>query len=256
MTTVKTSQSFRLPDRPERETDDSISSRQMTDTSIIEPLRDYLSNRETTLITGDRHLCRVGTPRLAGTRRPDLLIAFNADLEAHRNSKGYITDEQGKPPDFAMEIASDRTGREDSGKKPRDYAGFDIPEYWHFNETPTGRWHGAPLGGGYESISIEHLHGNILQSYSRALDLYLRWAQGQLLWHDPATGRHLPAFNEERERADQEQGARPVTQQPADQERQVRLADQEQDNQQRETHLSAEAHASELLAELENLRNR
>lgn len=97
---------------------------------------------------------------------------------------------------------------------------------------------------------------SILQGYIQALDLYLRWEQGQLLWHDPATGRHLPTLNEERERVGQEQGARPMPQQHADQERQVRLAAQEQANQEREVRLLAEAHASELLAELENLRNR
>lgn len=62
MTTVKISQPFRLPDRREPEPDDKTSYRQLNATSIIEPLRDYLSNRETTLITGDQYLCCVVPP--------------------------------------------------------------------------------------------------------------------------------------------------------------------------------------------------
>lgn len=38
-----------------------------------------------------------------------------------------------------------------------------------------------------------------MQGYSRVLNLYLRWENGQLRWHDPQTGRHLPTFSDERE---------------------------------------------------------
>ena len=98
MTTVKTSQSFRLTDRLEREPDDMTSCRQLTDTSIIEPLSHYLGNSETTLITSDQYLCRVVTTSLAGARYPDLLIAFNPDLDTHRRNNGYGIAEHGEPP--------------------------------------------------------------------------------------------------------------------------------------------------------------
>ena len=44
---------------------------------------------------------------------PDLLIAFNMDPEVYRNSNGYIISEQGKPPDFVLEIASRSTDQHD-----------------------------------------------------------------------------------------------------------------------------------------------
>ncbi len=290
MTTAKTSKTFRLPDRPERGPDDMTSYRQLSATSIIGPLSHYLGRRETTLITGDQYLCRVVTPGLAGARYPDLLIAFNADLDTHRRRNGYVIADQGKPPDFVLEIASAKTGRADAGSKRRDYAGFGIPEYWRFDETPAGRWHGARLAGDrlargrYEPIPIEQLPGDVLQGYSQVLNINLRWENGELLWYDPVTGRHIPTFHEERERADQEYGARLMAQQRADQERQARLmaqqsAEQERDarlaiqaqaSQEREAHLAAqeradserqarlaaEARARELEAELEQLRRR
>ena len=214
MTTAKNKPTFRLPDRPEREPDDMTSYRQLTAPSIIEPLRHYLGNLETTLMTGDHYLCRTIAPNLAGSRYPDLLIAFNADLEAYERSNGYIIAEQGKPPDFVLEIASHSTAREDVGDKRDDYADFGIPEYWRFDETPTGSWHGNRLAGdrlingAYEPIPIERMPGGILQGYSPILNLLMRWENGQLRWHNPQTGEHIATFATERRRADREREAR------------------------------------------------
>ena len=102
MTTVKAPHTFRLPDRPEREPNDMNIYRQLTATSIIEPLSHYLGSRDTTLVTSDHYLYRVVTPSLVGARYPNLLIAFNTDPEAHRRNNGYIIDVQGKPPDFVQ----------------------------------------------------------------------------------------------------------------------------------------------------------
>ena len=208
MTTAKDKPTFRLPDRPEREPDDMTSYRQLTAPSIVEPLQHYLGNLETTLITGDHYLCRTIAPNLAGSRYPDLLIAFDADLEAYERSNGYIIAEQGKPPDFVLEIASQHTGGEDVGDKRDDYADFGIPEYWRFDQTATGRWHGERLAGDrlvdgeYQPIPIAQLPGGILQGYSPILNLLMRWENGQLRWHDPVTGEHIATFATERRRAD------------------------------------------------------
>ena len=204
MTTAKSARKFRLPDPPEREPDDMTNFDHLAKTSIIEPLAHYLGNRQTTLITGDRYLCRNVTRNLAGVRYPDLLIAFNVDPEAHQQRNGYIIDDQGKPPDFVLEIASRRTGRVDVEDKRNDYAALGIPEYWRFDET--GEFHGTRLAGDrlatdgqYQPIPIEEVADGILQGYSRVLNLLLRWENGQLRWHDPATGGHIATFQEERE---------------------------------------------------------
>ena len=38
--------------------------------------------------------------------------------------------------------------------------------------------------------------------YSAVLNLNIRWERGRLAWHDPATGRHILIFDDERSRSD------------------------------------------------------
>ena len=49
---------------------------------------------------------------MTGVKYPDLLIAFDVDPEAYQSSNAYVISEQGKPPDFVLEIASRGTWRE------------------------------------------------------------------------------------------------------------------------------------------------
>ena len=92
--------------------------------------------------------------RMTGVKYPDLLIAFDVDPEAYRDSNAYIISEQGKPPDFVLEVASRRTGNEDTGENCEVYAALGIPEYWRFDET--GEYHGTRLvGGSYEPVETE-----------------------------------------------------------------------------------------------------
>ena len=71
------------------------------------------------------------------------MIVFNISPEDYRASNGYIIFEQGKPPDFVLEVASESTANTDA--KRDDYAALGIPEYWRFDET--GQYHGARLAG-------------------------------------------------------------------------------------------------------------
>ena len=58
------------------------------------------------------------------------------------------------------------------------------------------------MQGRYEPIPIEEVEEGILQGYSATLGLLVRWERGQLRWHDPQTGEHIPTFELERARAD------------------------------------------------------
>lgn len=104
-----------------------------------------------------------------------------------------------------LEVASRSTGAEDTGLKRGDYAALGIAEYWRFDET--GEHHGARLAGdrlvdgAYVAIEIGELPDGSLEGYSAALDLLIRWERGRLAWHDPATGRHIATFEDERARA-------------------------------------------------------
>ncbi len=101
-----------------------------------------------------------------------------------------------------LEIAPRGTGQEDVRDKPVDYAALGIPEYWRFDEA--GEFHRTRLAGDrltqgrYEPIPVETVEEGILQGYSAVLNLFIRWENGQLKWHDPATGEHIPTFEQER----------------------------------------------------------
>ena len=212
MTTIKTTR-FRLPDPPEREPDEMTSTRQLAMTGSMHHLAQHLGRPRTTLVTAELYVTQFPHPGRGGRRRsPDLFVAFDVDPELYFRSNGYIISEQGKPPDFVLEVASASTAEIDLGAKRDDYAAFGIPEYWRFDET--GEHHGARIAGErlvdgvYEPIEIEQLAGDILQGHSDVLGLDLRWHDGRLEWFDPVTGRHIATFEGERARADAERATR------------------------------------------------
>ena len=197
---------FQLPDPPEDPEDKMTSFDHLAANGNAHYLAQHLGNPETTLVTGDRYLVVRPTRNLAGSRFPDLLVAFGVDPAAYKASNGYIVSEQGKPPDLVLEVASESTADVDVGEKREDYAALGIGEYWRFDET--GRYHGTRLAGErlleaeYVAIDIEELPDGGLQGYSAALDLHLRWEQGELVFYDPATGRPIATLADERARAD------------------------------------------------------
>ena len=194
---------FRLPDPPEDRYDEKMTSaKHLGLTGSFHHLIHHLGNPETTIVGTERYLVAAPVRNMAGSRYPDLLIALNVDPEAYERSNGYIIDEQGKPPDFVLEIASPSTGIIDVTTKRADYAAMGILEYWRFDET--GEHHGARLAGDrlvgnrYVPIPIDPLPGDILQGHSLALNILLRWEQRRLGWHDPATEEHIATFTSER----------------------------------------------------------
>ncbi len=200
---------FVFPDPPEDPDDKMTSFDHLTITGTAHSLAVHLGNRETTLVAGEHYLALAPTRSLAGVRYPDLLVAFGVDPEAYRRSNAYVISEQGKPPDFVLEIVSPSSGRTDRVEKRVDYAALGIPEYWRFDER--GRVSEERLAGdrlvegAYVAVEIEELPNGSLQGYSAVLGLNLRWSDGELLFYDPATGEPIATFESERVRADTEQ---------------------------------------------------
>ena len=186
---------FRLPEPPKRELDEMTSYDHLYKPGNAYLLIEHFGNPETTLVEADRWIVPSPEFNKARARRPDLLIAFDVSAADYQASNGYIVSEQGKPPDFVLEVASESTAEADVGAKRDYYAELGIPEYWRFDET--GEFHGTGLAGDrlvngqYQSMLIEELPDGVLQGYSAALNLNLRWDNGQLVWHDPATGRRI-----------------------------------------------------------------
>ena len=202
----RSADTFQLPDTPRREPDEMTSFDSLHSLGNSHHIIRHLGNERTTLVFTDKYISLDPTLGPDDLRRnPDLVVALNADREAFLRSNGYIISEQGKPPDFALEIASRSTARVDVGQKRVDYAVMGITEYWRFDET--GEYYGARLAGErlvegrYEPIPIQELSEGILEGYIAVLDLNIRWEDGRLGWYDPATGLHIPTFDGERARA-------------------------------------------------------
>ena len=148
-----------------------------------------------------------GPAYVAGeSRYPDLVVAFDVDPEAHVARNGYIVSEQGKPPDFILEVASRRTASDDLGGKQDYYERLGVGELWLYDSE--GEFYGFILrgyrleGGRYRPIPTPEIAPGALQGYSAALNLNLRAADGYLGWHDPVTGEHVPTLWSETARAD------------------------------------------------------
>ena len=201
---LKTPGRFRLPDPPEREPDEVTQYDQLFHKGLSAALLMYLGNPETTLVAADRWVVPDTQFDKTRGRYPDLLVALGVDLALYRDNNGYIVSEQGKPPDLVLEVASESTAEADVGEKREFYERLGIREYWRFDQTPTGRWHGARLAGDrlvegrYELLPIDELPDGSLQGYSPALGLYLRWAAGELAFYDPATDTPIASFESER----------------------------------------------------------
>ena len=149
-----------------------------------------------------------------------VLVAFDVG-SGHRSS--YVVWEEGKPPDWVLEVASRSTVDKDVEEKGDIYQTLRVPEYWLFDPEggvlPAGqpRLQGMRLCHG-EYVPIEPwIEGGrrLLRSESLGLDVC---AEGRLLrFRDPATGEDLLHQDEEKARADRE-AAR------ADQEAAARMA--------------------------------
>ena len=132
---------------------------------------------------------------------PDIYLAFGVDARAIRPRKLYLPWEVGKPPDWALEVASRSTAQADVRRKPGIYATVGIPEYWRFDPTG-GRYHGAPLAGGllhggaYRPVDLTTEPDGILKGYSPVLELSLAWDEGWPRLYDPATGSYLEGWRE------------------------------------------------------------
>ncbi|MDE2786447.1 MAG: Uma2 family endonuclease [Chloroflexota bacterium] len=132
---------------------------------------------------------------------PDIYLAFGVDAQAITPRRLYLPWEVGKPPDFALEVASESTGGADVRLKPRIYAAIGVPEYWRFDPSG-GAYHGAPLSGGllvggaYRPVPLTTEPDGILKGYSPILEISLAWDEGWPRLYDPAAGTYLEGWRE------------------------------------------------------------
>ena len=147
--------------------------------------------------------------------QPDYYIAFGVDEYSIRRRRLYLPWEVGKVPEFALELASDTTYRNDLRRKPGIYARIGITEYWRFDPTG-GELYGEPLYGGtlvdgeYQPIPLTTEPDGVLKGYSAVLEISLCWIEERnwLRFYDPATGSYLSTLPEMHAALNAERAAR------------------------------------------------
>ena len=136
-----------------------------------------------------------------GNRRvsvaPDVFVVFGVEDHTRMNYKVW---EEGKGPDFVLEVASPNTWREDVERKPGIYANLGVREYFLFD--PMGEHYAPPLQGyrlvegRYERLPAVESIDRTLTMSSEVLGLDLRAKGEEMRFHDPATDETLLSYDE------------------------------------------------------------
>ena len=129
--------------------------------------------------------------------RPDVQVVFDVQRDVKRST--YKLWEEGKAPDFVLEVASPATAKHDAEHKAREYLQIGVREYWRLD--PEGGLMGAPLegyrarGGEYQAVELVAGPGGLAYLRSEVLGLDLRTARHHgatvLVIRDPLTGEEF-----------------------------------------------------------------
>ncbi len=182
-------------------------------TETMQVVRTFFLGRSAALVSGDSPIYYVDEEGGQQIVRPDCYVAFDVDEEAIRRRNGYYLRDVGRPPDFVLEIASESTHTEDTGRKRELYARLGIGEYWRFDSTG-GEFYPYPLvgellvDGEYQPIEMEQDLEGVIWGRSPALGLDLCWCAGRLRFYDPVAMSYLRNLVEAEAVIDLEQAAR------------------------------------------------
>ena len=163
----------------------------------VSALRVRYAGRGDVYVSGDLLIYyEEGNPRVSVA--PDVFVVFGVEDRMRMNYKVW---EEGKGPDFVLEVASPSTWREDVGRKREVYAGLGVKEYWLYD--PLGE-HLKPALQGNRLVDGEYERQPLLGSRdgrlglrSGTLGLEL-WAEGRRMrFRDPETGLDLLGHDEE-----------------------------------------------------------
>ena len=109
---------------------------------------------------------------------PDYYLARNVNVAAIRGETAYNLWEVGKPPEWALEVASPSTYERDLYEKPDRYAEIGIGEYWMFDPTGGDLYGQSLMGfelvdGRYEPVELVRNEHGLLSGCSRGLGVRL-----------------------------------------------------------------------------------
>ena len=162
----------------------------------------HFQDREGTIVSSEVAAGLRLTESYEGILYPDLLIAFGVDSAASVARNGYLISEQGKSPDFVLEVASPTTAHRDETVKRDGYRRMGVGEYWRFDPTG-GELYETALAGDrlvdreWEAVVIEQTVEGHHWGWSEALGLALCWEDGNLRFWDGESGSYLPTVGEQ-----------------------------------------------------------
>ena len=140
---------------------------------------------------------------------PDLFVSCGVP---NRHRDWYKVWEEGKAPDFALEVSSEESAEDNLGRNMETYARIGIREYCVYD--PMGGLHFPRLqlfrlaggeAGVYERVPWSGDTDESLAVPSESLGLELRFEDDRLRLWDPAAQEYLLDFIEEHERRLEEQ---------------------------------------------------
>ena len=163
----------------------------------IGALRVHYQDRNDVYVSGDLLMYyEEGNPKVSIA--PDVFVVFGVEDRVRMNYKVW---EEGKGPDFVLEVASKSTWREDLGPKRKIYARLGVKEYWLYD--PTGEYLTSVLqgirlaGSAYVRQLTVPSPGGGLTLTSETLGLELHAKGGEMRFRDPETGQMLLSYSEQ-----------------------------------------------------------
>ena len=184
----------------------------------VESLKLYFQNRQDVYISGNLWLCyEEGVPDAVVA--PDVFVVFGVENRPRRSYK--VWEENGKTPDWVLEVTSKSTRDVDEQKKPITYAQMGVREYFQYD--PSGDYLKPALkgrslvGNSYQVLTPHRLPDGTLCVPSVVLGLELRLLpNGQLRFFSQQTGEYLLTYVEQGQRAEAERQRAETERQRAD----------------------------------------
>ena len=175
---------------------------------VVTQIKAFISDRPGAFTAGDGPVYYLDESGQQQYFKPDCMAVFDVDPQYIRARNGYFIEEVGKPPDFAMEIASVSTASRDTGFKRALYERLGIQEYFGFDPTG-GDYYGVSLFGWrlrdglYVPAETWTDADGATWAYSETLGLQFCAERESLRVRDPISGEFLRTLEEsERERFD------------------------------------------------------
>ena len=188
-------------------------------------------------------------PRMA----VDVLVSFGVPK---RDRLSYVVADEGKPPDFVLEVATTSTWRRDYGQKRKTYEALGVREYFVYDARPEAaeRLAGFRLRGGvYEQLAGSPIRrGGPPGLRSEVLGLRAHLDdQGGLRWYDPQTGEDLRTLTEAERRVEAERRARRQAERQADAKAEARQQAERRADAETRARQQAERERDEALRQME-----